>query len=129
MAVNPDPLFGIFPAALRVHSQRLDTLAANLANADTPGFQARDVDFRAVLSSAQAGALTPQLTHARHLGAGSDGAAPLLWRVPLQPSADGNTVDAQIEQASFAEAALRYEATLRFMDGRVKSLLSAISGD
>lgn len=128
MPVNLHPLFGNLPAALRVHGQRLDTLASNMANADTPGFKARDVDFRAALSGVQAG-LAPRRTDAAHLGGGGEGPARLVWRVPHQPSADGNTVDTQVEQAKFAEAALRYEATLRFMDGRVRSLVSAITGD
>lgn len=128
MPLSPDPLFGQLPAALRVHSQRLNTLASNIANADTPGYRARDIDFRAALAGEQS-ATDPRRTHSAHLTGGSPMTAHQVWRVPLQPSMDGNTVDTQVEQAKFAEAALRYEATLRFMDGRVRSLVSAITGD
>lgn len=127
--MSSDPLFGSMPAALRVHRQRLDVLAGNIANADTPGFKARDVDFRAALASAGGADIQPAKTQPGHIGASATDSARLLWRVPLQPSADGNTVDMQVEQAKFSEAALRYEATLRFMDGRVRGLISAITGD
>lgn len=122
-------MFGSLPAALRVHGQRLETLASNIANADTPGFKAREIDFRAALTAAGGQAIRPATTQPGHLPGASVGPARLVWRVPLQPSADGNTVDTQIEQAKFADAAMRYEATLRFMDGRMRSLISAITGD
>ncbi len=124
-------LYGDFGKALKVHSQRLDVLANNLANADTPGFKARDIDFRAALQSAQSSrgdAASMATTHSGHIGGSGDVQASLRWRIPSQPSADGNTVDADLEQARFGEAALRYEATLRFVDGRVKSMLTAITG-
>ncbi len=124
------PLYGDLARALKVHSQRLDVLSNNLANADTPNFKARDLDFRAALDAAgSATAASMQTSHARHIAAaGADGSSHLRWRVPTQPAADGNTVDASQEKARFGEAALRYEATLRFIDGRVKSMLTAISG-
>ena len=124
-------LYGDFGKALKVHSQRLDVLANNLANADTPGFKARDIDFRAALSSAQSARgdnAALATTHSGHLGGTSDVQASLRWRIPSQPAADGNTVDSDLEQARFGEAAMRYEATLRFVDGRVKSMLTAITG-
>lgn len=127
MAISNNSLYGGLDRALRVHGERMGVLSNNLANADTPGFKARDIDFKAVLSQTQTGAPLKQ-THAGHLPAADAGASPRLWRVPSQPSADGNTVDTQMEQARFAEAALRYEATLRFADGRVKGLMTAITG-
>ncbi|SFF55413.1 flagellar basal-body rod protein FlgB [Fontimonas thermophila] len=128
MAVK-DPLFGIHPAALQLQRRRMELIAANIANADTPGYRARDVDFRAVLSSTQARAAVLR-THDAHLGAASAdiGGEAVGYRVPVQPSADGNTVDVQIEQAQFADAALRYQASLQFLDARIKSLLGALSG-
>ncbi len=128
MAISNDVIYGDLARTLQVHGQRLGVLANNLANADTPGFKARDIDFKAVLQSTQASGTTLQTTHQQHLGTADAGAAPRLWRVPSQPSADGNSVDAPMEQARFAEASLRYEATLRFVDGRVRSLLTAITG-
>lgn len=124
-------LYGDFGQALKVHGQRLDVLANNLANADTPGYKARDIDFRAALSSAQSArgeASHMATTNAGHIGGGDDLQATLRWRIPSQPSADGNTVDADLEQARFGEAAMRYEATLRFVNGRVSSMLTAITG-
>ncbi len=124
-------LYGDFSQALKVHGQRLDVLANNLANADTPGFKARDIDFRAALTSAQSSRSEGSqmaTTNAGHIGGTDDVQASLRWRIPSQPAADGNTVDADLEQARFGEAAMRYEATLRFVDGRVKSMLTAITG-
>lgn len=128
MAISHDKIYGGFAQALKVHGQRLGVLANNLANADTPGFKAQDIDFRSVLAEAQASTAGLKRSHAAHLGGSAPGEPPRLWQVPSQPSADGNTVDAQMEQARFAEASLRYEATMRFIDGRLKGLNTAITG-
>ncbi|WP_028006971.1 flagellar basal body rod protein FlgB [Solimonas flava] len=117
--------FGIQEQALQVQRRRLELIAANIANADTPGFQARDLDFRSVLAGAQkaaaggadGGAVTQTLTQAQP-----------QYRVPLQPAVDGNTVDVQVEQGQYADAALRYQASLNFLDGKIKSLITAITG-
>ncbi len=127
-----DSLFGVHPAAMQLQRRRMELIAANIANADTPGFQARDVDFRAVLASTQQTAAAPAQTHAAHLGTAAGpapGAEPgTVYRLPVQPAADGNTVDVQVEQAQFADAALRYQASLNFLDARIKSLLTALTG-
>lgn len=132
-AMALDPLFGLHSQALSVHRQRLDVLAANLANSDTPNFKARDIDFAATLARAtvatDSGALTA--TAEGHIGsanASGHSIDDLVWRVPMQNGMDGNTVDAQIEQAKFADAAMHYQASLGFIDGRVKSMLTAITG-
>lgn len=133
MAID-DPLFGVHPAAMQLQRRRMELIAANIANADTPGFQARDVDFRQVLASTQQAVDAPMQTHANHLGGNAGGGAgpaeagATVYRVPVQPSADGNTVDVQIEQAQFADAALRYQAGLNFLDSRIKSLMTALTG-
>jgi flagellar basal-body rod protein FlgB len=128
-----DAQLGVLPAALQVHARRTEVIASNLANADTPNFKARDVDFRAALAEASApGATLPmQSTNARHLstsGAGPADATPLQYRVPLAPSLDGNTVDAHLEQAAFAETAVRYQATLTFLNSKFRALMTAITG-
>ena len=131
MAVLNDPLYGLEASSLRVQSRRLDVLSSNIANADTPGFKAKDIDFRDVLNGAQTPLQTamPKRTHAGHVAQAPGGRQiGESWRVPVQPSQDGNTVDTQIEQAQYAEAAMRYEATLRFIDGRIKALNLAIKG-
>lgn len=123
---------------LRAERQRL--IASNIANADTPGFVARDLDFRAAMSDALAGSdgsarrLAPAgagSTHARHiaLGNGSSGNSPALaYAVQSQPSMDGNSVDLDRERASFVDNSVRYESTLRFINGQSKTILSAIQG-
>ena len=109
-------------------------LAANIANADTPNYKARDIDFRALLGGAQAQQATARLvaTNAAHLpdaeAAGNLGGA-LMYRMPLQPSIDGNTVDPQAEYAQFAQNALQYQSSLTFLSGRIRTLLTAIRGD
>lgn len=127
--------FGIHEIAIGLQSQRMEVLASNLANADTPNFKARDIDFKSVLEGYMQGkpagnsaALT--VTHQHHL-AGSDAGASAgaLYRNPLQPSIDGNTVDTQIEKSKFMENAVHHQATLTFIDGRIKTLRKALRGD
>lgn len=130
MAIT-DPLFGIQEPALQVQRRRLELIAANIANADTPGFEARDLDFRSVLADAQtklAGAKGANAQLVASTAGNLVSEAKPLWRVATQPSVDGNTVDTQVEQAQYADAALRYQASLNFIDGRLKSLISAITG-
>ena len=123
-----DALFGIHAKALSLGRARMDVLAANIANADTPHYLAKDVDFAQALKTESASSL--QATSARHLSVAGSGGTSMqeVWRTPLQASADGNTVDVQIEQAQFAEAALKYQASLNFLDGRVRALMTAITG-
>jgi flagellar basal-body rod protein FlgB len=131
-----DPLFGIHAQALSVQRQRMEVLASNIANADTPHYQARDIDFAKVLASTQdgagGGAVSLAATNAQHMQGsaigGDAGALPLSYRTALQPSVDGNTVDEQVEQAAFADAALHYQASLSFISGDVKGLMTAITG-
>jgi flagellar basal-body rod protein FlgB len=130
-----DAHIGLHADALRIRSQRAELIANNLANADTPNFKARDVDFRAALAASgyggAAGGVSLSTTQGRHLGGaaavgGADGT--LRYRQPLAPSLDGNTVDVQVEQASFAENAVRYQATLTFINSRLRGLMTAITG-
>lgn len=120
--------------ALELLSQRQKVLAGNIANADTPGFKARDFDFSAALAQARGeadgGAAVTSNRHLRSttLTQTSGGAPSLQWRNAEQPALDGNTVDLDRERAAFADNALRYEATLRFINGNVKTMLSAITG-
>lgn len=116
---------------LELLAQRQQVLAGNIANADTPGYKARDVDFASALKLARgASSTTPAATQAGHLplaGSGSDQAA-VVFRGAEQPNIDGNTVDLDRERANFADNAMRYEATLRFINGHVRTMLSAITG-
>lgn len=125
-----DPLFGIHAHALQIQQRRMVLLAGNIANADTPGFKARDLDFKTALAQAVSGNSPLDTTQAGHLnGAGAQADPALMYRVPLQPAADGNTVDVQIEQSAYMDSALRYQASLGFLDGKLKGLLTAITGE
>jgi flagellar basal-body rod protein FlgB len=135
MPINLDTYLGVHADALKIRAQRTEVLARNIANADTPGFKARDIDFRAAL--AQAGgadsAVTLRTTSARHLAtadgtAGASESPNLKYRMPLAPALDGNTVDVQLEQAAFAENTVGYQATLSFLSARFRSLMTAITG-
>lgn len=118
---------------MNLRAARQQVLATNIANADTPGYQARDVDFAAQLKRIQSGEGRGPLatTDARHLaGGGTRGPAgmDLRYRAVEQPSADGNTVDLNREMARFSENAIRYQADLAFLQSRVSGLRQAISG-
>ena len=137
MAINLDSYLGVHASALKLREQRTELLARNLANADTPGFKARDLDFSAALANAEGkpAAGTLRATQPGHIGTTAAGGlepgsteAFLKYRTPLAPSLDGNTVDAQLEQAAFADNAVRYQATLTFLSGKFKSLMTAITG-
>lgn len=125
-----DSIFGIHEAALKVRGERVGVLAGNLANADTPNFKARDLDFASVLSNEGEKSLGLIKTSAMHLdnAAGALSGGELKYRIPFQPSLDGNTVEVPIEQAAFAENAVRYQASLMFINRRIASIESAITG-
>jgi flagellar basal-body rod protein FlgB len=120
--------------ALNVRALRNEVLSSNIANADTPNYQARDVDFRAALKTAEGGGLELAKTSALHNSANSNGRLgagrmpDLMYRVPTQPSLDGNTVQTDIEQAEFAENAVQYRASLTFLNGTIQTLRYALKG-
>ena len=130
MDSSHDPILGVHARALGIWSRRNEVLAANIANADTPHYKARDIDFSAALGEARASALRVATTHAGHLNAGGGrGAdAPLLYRIPHQPALDGNSVEADVEQANFAKNALHYQASLMFIGGKLRTMRAAIAG-
>lgn len=132
-------LFGLHEAALSARTYRSQVLASNIANADTPGFQARDVDFKTALgqalgATAPADATAPVTlarTSSGHMGVGgaqgsAAAAAPLIYRTVTQASIDNNTVDVNVERAQFADNAMRYEASLTFVNSKIKGLLAAM---
>lgn len=126
-----DEAFGIHEQALRLRAARAEVLAANLANADTPGFKARDVDFAAILRGELPSPVRLTATRPGHIGS-DNGVIPssrLLYRNPIQPSVDGNTVDMVREQVAFSQNAMQYQASMRLLDGKIRSLLTAIKGD
>jgi flagellar basal-body rod protein FlgB len=131
MPINIDKALGALPEHLSLYGKRSSLLASNLANADTPGLKARDIDFQAALQRASSDQLAVRTTHRSHLSGSTSSTSEsgLLYRVPMQPSLDGNTVDSQVEQAQFAENAVRYQSTLTFLNGKFRSLRLAIKGE
>lgn len=113
-----ESLFGIHGTALQLRSQRMALITSNIANAATPGYKARDLDFGAALK-------------ARNEGLGADRAVEQAtrYRVPVMPSLDGNTVEMATEQTAFAENAVAYQATLGFLRGRIETLTRALKGE
>jgi len=129
MGINFDQALKLHSQALALRSRRTEVVAANLANADTPNYKARDLDFKAAMASAMGAEQPLKVTHAAHLQARGDQSGELLYRTPTQMSLDGNSVDAEQEKAVFADNALRYQASLRFLGSRVQGLLTAIKGE
>src|SRR5271165_3421509 len=126
-----DNIFGIHQTALLLHGQRLSVLANNIANADTPGYKARDIDFREALAGAdQQDDLAMSVTQPGHIAAGASEIAPgeLKYRNPYQASLDGNTVEMPVEQAAFSENNVRYQASLTFVNNQISELQYVISG-
>ena len=135
MPVNLDQYVSVHAAALDLRARRGELIANNLANADTPGYQARDIDFRqamARVAGENTAGVNLTTTQPGHIGSTAPGGvtsnADLKYRTPLAPALDGNTVDAQIEQASFAENSVHYQATLTFLNSKFRGLLTAILG-
>ncbi|MGR9073387.1 MAG: flagellar basal body rod protein FlgB [Gammaproteobacteria bacterium] len=130
MTVNFDNALGIHPQALALREKRGEILASNLANADTPGFKAKDIDFQSVLRHALPAEIPVETTQAGHLRPQNlILGGKVMYRNPMQPSLDGNTVETQIEQAKYAENSLQYQASLRFVNGKLQSLMTAIKGE
>lgn len=125
-----DKLLGVHAQALQLHAKRAEVLAGNIANADTPGYKARDFDFHKVMQQQAAQKSTLTTTHQRHISLDEGGISPaeMAYRIPTQPSLDGNTVDSQLEHAAYAENALQYQASLRFLGGTIQTLKKAIAG-
>ncbi len=134
MAISMDKMLSIYPDALRLRAKRTELLAANIANADTPGYKARDIDFNAAMQQAsKQGGGGLKTTHPGHIQGGGHAGANAFddfvrFRVPQQPSLDGNTVESHVEQAKFAEHAIEYQLTLKNLQGRFKSVTDAIKG-
>jgi flagellar basal-body rod protein FlgB len=119
---------GLHAQALVLRGQRNAVLASNIANAATPNFKARDVDFAAQLASAARGGGLAR-TSAAHLSGNRTADGALGYRVPVSPSLDGNTVDLSVEQMEFSENTVRYQTSLSFLNRRIQGLMTAIRGE
>ena len=128
-----DSELGFHQRALSLRAYRQEVLASNIANADTPHYKARDIDFKASLQGAMGG-MSGQLdlvrTAPRHLpvGNGAPAGAQLKYRGETQSSVDGNTVDMDVERAAFAENAVQYEAGITFVNQMLRNIQSALQG-
>lgn len=132
MALNFEAALGIHDRALAIRSQRAEVLANNIVNADTPGYQSRDMDFRALLKQAKGEqGVALKRTNSRHFSTENamQTGANLQYRTPMQPSVDGNTVDLQIEQAEYAENALAFQTSFTFLNRKFTGLMKAIKGE
>ena len=138
MANRVDEALRFQQTALSLRAARQELLASNIANADTPNYKARDINFAGALQNAMGGTTADiPLAHTApaHLAGNATGAdagsilgEPVMYRKPVQPSADGNTVDMDVERAQFADNALRYEASVRFVSDKLNSILRVIQG-
>jgi len=134
MPISFDSALGIHESALKLRAKRAEVLANNLANADTPNYKARDIDFRAALQGqmqSQAGSMAMKVTNAKHqTGQKMDGVDDgLLYRTPQQPSIDGNTVEEHVEHGEYMQNSLAFQATFTFLNGKFTGLKSAIKGE
>jgi flagellar basal-body rod protein FlgB len=121
---------GLHEQALQVRTRRMEVLAQNIANADTPNYKARDIDFRSVLAEAGTLSTSMKTTNARHLPDGEmPGADGMRYRMPFNTAMDGNTVEMSVEQAQYGKAAAEYQATLSFLENRISSARKALRGD
>ena len=130
MALNIDEALGIHAQALSMRTYRAQLLATNIANADTPNYKAVDIDFKTALTKARGGELPLTVTRSNQIqaGGGNESQYQIMYRVPMQPALDGNTVDTQIEQAEFTRNAIQHQASLTFLGDRIKGILTAITG-
>ncbi|MBK5942842.1 flagellar basal body rod protein FlgB [Halorhodospira halophila] len=135
MRIGFDQAFSVPEQAMRLRGERHELLASNIANADTPGYKARDMDFREAMRQASEPQPQPlQATHAQHVQPPPSptmaaGDPKSLYREPHAASLDGNTVEMHVEQAKFAENAVNYQAAVDFLNGRIQKLTGAIRGE
>ena len=125
----------IFDSALSTHaqsltarSQRVEVLAQNIANADTPNYKARDIEFKKVFRNASED--TMQTTHSQHMALPIDESGDgMMYRIPFNVAFDGNTVELNVEQAQYGKAAAQYQATLNFLQDEISGLRNALRGE
>lgn len=131
MAINFSNALGIHERALNLRSQRSEVLANNIANADTPGYKAKDIDFKEILRNTSESMENMRTTNASHISDDYDesGNAELKFKNPLQPSVDGNTVEVHEEKAEFLKNALQFQASFRFLNEKVKGIKAALRSE
>ena len=132
MAISIDKTFGIHEKAMHIQTQRAKLLSQNLANSDTPGYKAKDIDFKSALKSMANGNFAKPLksTQTGHIQPkGLFMGVESMYRQPTQSSLDGNSVEPHIEMGEFTENSMRYLMTLRILSGKINGMLTAIRGE
>lgn len=130
MGLDLDSYLNVHAQALQLRDKRSSQIANNLANTNTPNYKAKDIDFSSTLQGyLQGSAQSMQTTNSMHIKGGTDFVSQLKYRVPHQGSLDGNTVDKDLETAAFTKNALDYQASLSFLDGKIKSMMKAFRGE
>jgi flagellar basal-body rod protein FlgB len=131
MAINFSNAIGIHERALSLRSQRSEVLANNIANADTPGYKAKDIDFKEILRNTSESMESMRTTNSSHISDAYDefGSAELKFKNPLQPSVDGNTVEVHEEKAEFLKNALQFQASFRFLNEKMKGIKAALRSE
>ncbi|VAW65063.1 Flagellar basal-body rod protein FlgB [hydrothermal vent metagenome] len=130
MVVNFNNAFGINDDALLLFERRTQLLSENIANADTPGFKARDIDFDQVLQNTRTETLKMTTTRKNHISLSTQAfSGDVRYREVEQSAADGNTVDLQREKAAFAENSMRYQTTMNIMSRKISGLKTAFRGE
>ena len=120
-------IFGVHEKAMVLRQRRLALLGQNIANADTPHYKAKDIDFKKIM--AKETDLSIKLSQSGHMNGTSSRQAGLVYRTPNNPSADGNTVELNYEQAQFGRESARYSATLQFLENRIGGIRRALRGE
>lgn len=126
-SISFDNALSIYPKTTQLRAARAEILANNLANADTPNYKARDMDFNAMLDGAMSSrSIGMEKTHKAHISGNQSVDDSLKYRNPYQPSIDGNTVDTQMEQSFYTENALRYNVSFEFLNSGFKGMKNAL---
>ncbi len=122
-----DNIFGIHETAVNARQRRMGLLGENIANADTPNYKAKDLDFKQLFGKEQT--MSARRTHSLHMDHGPSSRNGLVFRVPNNPAADGNTVELNFQQAEFGKESARYSATLQFLENRISGVKRALRGE
>lgn len=123
-------VFGVAEKALTVAEERANLLSTNLVNSSTPNYKAKDINFDQVMKNVESGD-SLNTTNSQHIKTASTeaGGLPLQYRIPMQVSMDGNTVDPEIERKNFMQNSLKYQVSLTFIQNKTDQLMKAMKGD
>ena len=130
MAINFDKVFGVHPQGMVLRAKRAEVIASNIANADTPGYKAKGMNFQDALANATKNQqMGMTRTNDKHFDTRMELNNGIDFRIPDQPdTGDGNTVDVQVERNLYLQNSLEYQASVQFLNSKVKGLKKAISG-